>query len=365
MGINCCHVFLLVRCSGLRSLYHLKMLILGAFPLDSPFERNTTMNKQATTILLKETPLSKNDAARLALEACEELGERVEGLNHRELMCLLRRVLRAGIEILRQGEETVNFAEAVRQSLAARSHLRPTSRRNLKNYTNRMLRVPGVAARPLRAMNAKECRALLSAAFPNSLSSYHKGRAILHSIFAFGVRQEWCDRNPVDAVESPRLQERTKHPLTRDEVQRLLHAVQQPRFSDMRFALHLMLYNGIRPTEVCRLRVEDVNEEEKSLTIRPQTSKTGGGRIVPLRVRCKERQLPLHWRQRWRALHLAAGFSRWVPDVLRHTFASYYAAYFRNMQELQWEMGHRDSQLLRSRYVSPVSRRAAIAFWKA
>ena len=32
-----------------------------------------------------------------------------------------------------------------------------------------------------------------------------------------------------------------------------------------------------------------------------------------------------------------------MPDVCRYTFASYHAAFFRNLPELQLEMGHRDA----------------------
>ena len=61
----------------------------------------------------------------------------------------------------------------------------------------------------------------------------------------------------------------------------------------------------------------------------------------------------------------AAGFRHWVPDVCRHTFATYHAAMFRNLPELQLEMGHRDTSLLRSRYMVPSSRKDAELFWKA
>ena len=60
----------------------------------------------------------------------------------------------------------------------------------------------------------------------------------------------------------------------------------------------------------------------------------------------------------------AAGFRHWVPDVCRHTFATYHAAMFRNLPELQLEMDHLDTSLLRSRYMVPASRKDAELFWK-
>lgn len=322
--------------------------------------------------ILTEYGLNATDAARLVAEACEGLGgERTRALERAELMVLLRRAVMEGVEAVKKAEETVSFAEAVRQSLEARSGLRPTSRRNLRHYTNRMLRLSGVAERPLRAMGVKECRAILSAAFRNSPSSYHKGRAILHSIFAYGVRQEWCDRNPVDAIEAPRVKEKPIEPLSLKEVERLERAAEHPEHQEMQLSLKLMLYCGIRPTEVTRIDPQrDIVGDE--LIIRPSTSKTGGGRVVPLRkvagfVR-KHRSaltIPDRWEQRWRALRRAARFHRWQADACRHTFATYHARYFRNLAALQLEMGHSTPRLLHSRYLSPIPRTTARRYWQA
>jgi integrase len=135
----------------------------------------------------------------------------------------------------------------------------------------------------------------------------------------------------------------------------------------MAFSLRLMLYCGIRPTEVKRLKDNDIHREEKIVIIRPGKSKTGGGRAVTLRglsgLTQQDFHIPRNWDRRWRALRQDAGFTHWTSDVCRHTFASYHAAQFRNLPELQLEMGHRDSSLLRSRYMMPVSRKEATIFW--
>ena len=133
--------------------------------------------------------------------------------------------------------------------------------------------------------------------------------------------------------------------------------------------MNLMLYAGIRPTEVSRLQKTDFQWDERLVIVRSTVSKTGGGRAVPLRgihnIRKKDRHIPRNWKHKWKALRRAAGFqNNWVPDSCRHTFASYHAAYFRNLSELQMEMGHRDTSLLRSRYMAPVLRKDAAAFWR-
>jgi integrase len=318
--------------------------------------------------LISELPLNINDIARIILEATETLGEMTAGLERMEMLQILRRVIAEGVRALRAAENTVSFGEAVGKSVAARAHLRPASRRDLRHFTRRMLRIEGTAALPLRSMSAGDCRRILGSAFGSSAHSYRKGRAILHSIFSYGRRMGWCDANPVDNIEVPRVQEQEIVPLTLQEVKKLELAAELPEHRAMRTSLHLMLYCGLRPNEVARLRPDDIQLNEKRVLIHPRTSKTGGGRVVPLRKAAQLRgiclQIPRNWHNRWKALRRAAGFTRWVPDVCRHTFASYHAAHFKNLPELQLEMGHSTPSLLRSRYLNLPRTAQAADFWR-
>ena len=318
--------------------------------------------------IIKHLPLNMNDIARLTLEATEELGAQAQERGRTELIVLLRRVIRAGIEVVRAEEETVSFAEAAWASVAARAGRRATTLRDLRHFVRRMLRVEGVAARPLRAMSTRECRELLENAFGGSNHSFNKARAILHSIFAHGQRREWCGENPVSRIEPRRIQEKEIVPLSPQEVQRLEETAQLPEHREMRFSLHLLLYNGIRPQEVARLHERNIQPEQKRVIIPASGSKTGGGRAVPLRKKKKlqgvDLRIPRNWQKRWRALRRAAGFTHWQPDVCRHTFASYHAAYFRDLGALQLEMGHRSADLLRSRYLNLPQVRQAKVYWR-
>ncbi len=347
--------------------------------------------------IIRELPLNMMDIARLTLEATEELGESVQGLTRLDMMHLLRRVIRAGVAAVRAEEHTVSFEEAAWASVEARAGRRATTLRDLRHFVRRMLRIQltdleddadvnggevrlqktsprqaetpalGVGGLPLRSMTTAQCRRILHAAFGCSNHSFNKGRAILHSIFAYGQRQEWCGENPVSRIETRRIQEKEIVPLSPQEVRRLNQAAQQPEHREMRFSLHLLLYNGVRPQEVARLNERHIQPEQGRVIIPASGSKTGGGRVLPLR---KKKQLqgvglriPRNWQNRWRALRRAAGFTHWQPDVCRHTFASYHAAYFRDLGALQLEMGHRSTDLLRSRYLNLPQVTKARQYW--
>ncbi len=338
-------------------------------------------------------PLACEDAMRLVLEAVEEMPElRVQAEMGRDaLMRALRRVLREGLATVRSQEQTVSFAHAAEESLARRvaAGRRPTTLRDLRHFIRRLLRVPGLAERPLRAMGVAECRRVLEAAFAGSAHSFRKGRVVMHSIFAYGLRQGWCSGNPVAAVEVPAIKEKEIVPLTVSECRRLVEVAKSPRFRDCLPALGLMLFAGVRPGEVARLRWEDVHCEEGVLAIAARHSKTGGARRVelcpPLRRMLRQQMqhlqrvgaeaaqqslCPPQWQKRWQRLRQVAGLSsqqeRWVPDVLRHTFASYHALTHRDLPALQLQLGHRDSRLLLTRYLnlSPLRRAEIVPFWQ-
>ena len=164
-------------------------------------------------------------------------------------------------------------------------------------------------------------------------------------------------------VDKPRVREKEIRILRRGEIEALLQAAESYRGGSCLAAVGLMLYAGLRPHEVTRLRWRDNNLRHGSISIQPQHSKTGGARRVTIHPplarllsgqqgEAEARICPPCWAQHWSRLHRAAGFAHWQPDVLRHTFASHHLARFRSYTALQLEMGHRSAQLLRTRYVS-------------
>ncbi len=373
---------------------------------------SVTREELAALELLRSTGVGVLEAAQVACAAVRVV--RLQKTSPRQaetsalgvVQCCMR-MIEAGEKELERQEHTVDFETAVWASVEARAGRRATTRRDLRHYARRLLRVQlsdleddsrvlggevllrrkgnlsvyaearasetsahGVGALPLRSMSTAQCRRILHAAFGGSASAFRKGRAMLHSVFAHGMRQEWCAENPVARIEVPAVQEREIVPLRREEVERLEAAVQQPEHRAMRLSLHLLLYCGLRPQEVARLQPQHVQPERGCVVVPGRCSKTGGGRVVPLRNRALLRgvrmRIPRNWEQRWRRLRRGAGFApgKWVPDVCRHTFASYHAARFRDLGALQLEMGHRSADLLRSRYLNLPRVEEAKGYWR-
>lgn len=336
----------------------------------------TVMNDiTIASALMGDLPISMTEAVRLVLEMVEESG--CAGLDATGVMSRCRRMLRLGAEALRQEGSTVSFNYAVGETLRAKDHRSARTRQDIRYFHRRMMRAaPELAERPLRTLNAADCSRILDKAYPTA-SQRRKARAIMSSIFSTCRRRGWCGENPVAMVDVPHIKEREIRPLDIAQVRRLVRTACEPRHRVCLPALALMLYAGVRPKEVQRLTWGNIDWEEQEIMIPPRHSKTGGGRYIAIQPVLRglleqfphspgQRICPPNWRFRWRNLRREAGFEVWTQDVLRHTFASYYAKHYRDINALQLYMGHRNLQLLYTRYINMrgIDRASAALFWE-
>lgn len=287
--------------------------------------------------------------------------------NHRSIP-RVRESLRLGSQLLKEQEESVCFQRAVEFAIDSRKGLRKRTIWDFRYICRRlMMRNPHLCRCAISALGTKDCEKVLHNAY-SSEHQFRKARSVLSCVFSTAVKVGWCRENPVKRITIPKLREKTIYPLSHEEIERLWFAARTPEHGAMQLSLYLMLYCGLRPNEVSRMSPTDIDMEQGCVRVQGYCSKTGGGRVVPLRKLGLLRKIPLCiprcWSTRWRALRESAGFSEWQRDVCRHTFASYHAAYFRNLAELQWEMGHGDLYLLRSRYLYPAGVTQPEKYWR-
>lgn len=300
------------------------------------------------------------DIMRLFVEFTEEAA--VTRHSKPEIISAFRRVVRQGVKAVAELEKSVSFETAVRESLRARGLRRPCTLADLRSYTNRMIRASLLNVLPLRSITSEQCVQLLSEEFSHSPHVYRKAKSVLHSVFSYGKRRGWCRENPVACIENPPIYEERIVPLNGTQIRAMLRACCRVELSVMLPAVLLMLWCGVRPGEVRRLRWRDIDRRERVVYIEGRVSKTGGPRAVPLRGRARELVFydkpgdeliaPRNWTRLWRQLRKSAGMCRWQRDVLRHTFATMHLKCFHNLSLLQEEMGHRDCSLLHTRYLN-------------
>ena len=251
--------------------------------------------------------------------------------------------------------------------------LRPDSLRDIRYLANRLMRSnPELANRNFSELSRLDCEEWLNSTF-STPSQHNKCRSFLHAIFEFAIRREWCDKNPIKQIERKKVVEKEIKPLSLEEAKILLKNAKKKNCSEV---VGLMMLAGIRPKEAKRIEWNDIDLDENSIRVRSICSKTGGVRHVEICPKLKnillEREArfgclsPRNWSKKWKQIRDKSGFKGlWVQDVLRHTYASYFAKRYSDLPRLQLNMGHRDLSLLRSRYVnmSQISKSDAADFF--
>ncbi len=294
-----------------------------------------------------------------------------------------QKCLRLGVDELEKAEKSVAFSQAVQESLEAKEHRRPRTLQEIRTIANRLIRLcPELKVKQVRSITTDDCRKWLNKCF-STPRQWNKGRIILSGIFSYSQKRGWCDKNVAEALPKPHIKERRIQPLTLEETSRLLHSAGTLYGGACLPACALMLYAGLRPKETHRLTWACINLKEGVVNIEPEHSKTGGSRQVEIRpilkkiltphARCQHPLssiCPPNWVKKWRTVRCQSGLigeRGWVQAVLRHTYASYHHAYFKDRGMLEREMGHSNSFLLNTRYIdmSAITPRRSKKFWSS
>ena len=136
-------------------------------------------------------------------------------------------------------------------------------------------------------------------------------------------------------------------------------------------------FAGLRTCELARMSYECFDLEFKEINVNREQSKKGKA-MRPRSITLQDavtRHLTIgegpliaeskEWRHH-RGLPSEAklGLDRFPQNALRHSFASYHLAHFRDAAKTAFELGHTSPKLLYETYANAVSRRDAAAWWK-
>lgn len=137
---------------------------------------------------------------------------------------------------------------------------------------------------PLEALSADSLRGVLLGLSESGLAP-HSVASVAKAIKAWSrwlADEEYVPKDPFARVRLPRTDDAAKPIFTVAEVEALLASCKGPSRTARRDAACILLLfsTGLRATELCNLRVEDVDWEQGSITVR--RGKGGKGRVVPL-----------------------------------------------------------------------------------
>ena len=301
---------------------------------------------------------------------------------------------------------THTLASTLTALTRARAHQSAATTANRRQRLSTLFsRNPGLAERPLASLTSRDIEAALTRAWPSAPASWNDCHKHLSAIISYAIRKEWCTRNPMPAIDLRHTTEREITALPPEDLRRLFAACRPPTDAERAAArsadpytrrlltqdttdlapyIACCAFAGVRPAECSRLRWGDISIPDHIISIRSSQSKTGGTRHIELHPTLEAWLLrhrppaaqdsdliapPNDLKWRLRAIRRRAGFDAsnpWRNDILRHSYATYYIKHkLGTLNQLQLNMGHRDTHLLYTRYMNlyGVTSSAAADWW--
>jgi integrase len=192
---------------------------------------------------------------------------------------------------------------------------------------------------------------------------------VLAYFFEYARQHGWVGVNPILDVPKAKVASVPPAILTPLQAARLLEAASEeilPYFA-------LGLFAGLRSAELERLRWEHLNWDENLIEVPALSSKTASRRLVTLAPNLlkwlepyRDRKGPIcppNWRRHAVEDRRRAGIHSWGSNCLRHSFASYHLAAFRDAPALSLELGRIRPQTVFAYYREIVRPADARAFW--
>ena len=182
--------------------------------------------------LLEDKGISVLDAARLICNVLDYLPKN----STLTPIQFCSKIIETGKQHIHINEMSVSEGFAL--YLEYKRHLRKDSFNDIRYLGNRLLRTkPEFGKRNFSELSASECEEWLNAAFHTN-PQFNKARTMLHGLFEFALRREWCDKNPIKRIERKKVVEKEIQPLKLAETKRPEPNVARmaPRyFGDLRF----------------------------------------------------------------------------------------------------------------------------------
>lgn len=183
--------------------------------------------------------------------------------------------------------------------------------------------------------------------------SWNDWRQTMYAMYKAGIKSMLCETNPAEHIDKIRRDDKAPQIYSVSQCKKLLKTAES---SDERALMHFVLglFCGLRPFEAYGADWSHVDLKEKTLSVVASASKSRRQRIVDLSNTAID-WLGAYMRpsgpigftgpnQQKNVLHrdglLSAAGVKWIPDGLRHTFASYTYAHSGDAARTAAIMGH-------------------------
>ncbi|MGD1084231.1 MAG: site-specific integrase [Verrucomicrobiota bacterium] len=207
-------------------------------------------------------------------------------------------------------------------------------------------------------------------------------RRVLFGFFKWCGNQGYCGRNPVEHIETIKVDQEEPQILPLDGVKRLVQAAEAHKGGVCMPYVALGLFCAIRPTELARLSWNEIDLKAKTVTIGAKLAKMRQRRIVEIpknavqflkaHVLAKTAIKGKNARRDFDAVKAAAGYGGraagkpelkpWTADVMRHTgISNHLAEHQHEGKTAAWAGNSPD--VIQRHYKGLVNKNDTKAFW--
>jgi integrase len=204
-----------------------------------------------------------------------------------------------------------------------------------------------------------------------SPTSFNNFRSRLRALFAYGVRRNYLDSDPVAVIDPVKEVDRPPEIFTIDG----LSAVLAQAGREILPTLAVGAFAGLRTAELLRLSWSEVDLVRGFVEVTANKSKTARRRLIPIADNLLAWLRPYAGRsgkvypsraQKYhttcRQISSAVGL-RWPKNGLRHSYASYHLARHQNAPELSLHLGHTSPHMVFAHYREVVRPDEAKRYW--
>ena len=216
----------------------------------------------------------------------------------------------------------------------------------------------------LRSLSDKETGKRLAATTRNNF------RRVLIVAFNFARERGYSAGNPAEKSARAKVVESAIGILTVEQTARLLESA-APELVPL---IAIGAFAGLRRAELERLDWREIDLHAGLIEVTAKKAKSARRRFVRVQTNLAKwlqpyRQLsgnvtPPKYRELLDGAREAARIERWPHNALRHSFASYHLAHFKDAAALALELGHTNSNLVFQHYRQLVAPTQATRYWK-
>ena len=270
---------------------------------------------------------------------------------------------------LKASERSITAAALVPQ-LIAKKQADGKSKRYVADLRSRLPRfAKKFDGQPVATITTEEIDDWLRSLPKVSPTTRNNFRRTVVMMFNYAVRHRYATDNPAAKTEKATEKDSPPGILTVQQTARLLEAASP----ELLPYVAIGAFAGLRRAELERLDWSEIDFEDGSIEVTAKKSKTARRRFVQMQPNLREWLLPLRkhtgnvtpvdLRNQLDAARAAAGITEWPDNALRHSFASYHLAHFKNAAALALDMGHTDSGMIFSHYRRLVRPKDAERYW--